>query len=440
MSVPVVGVITRKSGWRFIPEIPATRFSVSGSFRPKIGLLILVLVMVASTALILVSFLTTRLTQMTTECDVGDQQSLAASNRRMISQLHRVMSQHQQDNYVVCGVGVQVMLMTMMQGARGRTRAQMRQVVELDDKLNPGCVSSLAKTLYSESDNRTTLSHRFFVDKMVRLNKDFVNIFGTHTGLGLERVSFRRSDEAMSRIKSWVGQSEGGSNDKFVVDSRTKILMVGAVNFISSWNQGFRKSDTELRLFSVSADHNVKVNMMKQVGQFKVSNDYLGSTTVVEIPMKHLSMVIFLPTEINGLKKLEERLVLQDHLENIEDILNSAEFSQIELILPKFTLQNIIPLKKYLKGVGVTDLFNKDMSDLTKISDERNLVVSDVTQKVVLEVTEDGNEAAGSLSTIVQDRKKQSSVVCDHPFVFVIKENHHGGIIFLGRLSNPSKS
>ena len=145
MSVPVVGVITRKSGWRFIPEIPATRFSVSGSFRPKIGtlgdefiqcsltkslsllgLLILVLVMVASTALILVSFLTTRLTQMTTECDVGDQQSLAASNRRMMSQLHRVMSQHQQDNYVVCGVGVQVMLMTMMQGARGRTRAQMR--------------------------------------------------------------------------------------------------------------------------------------------------------------------------------------------------------------------------------------------------------------------------------------------------------------------------
>ena len=37
MTVPVVGVITRKPPWRYMPEISATRFSVSGSLRPKIG-------------------------------------------------------------------------------------------------------------------------------------------------------------------------------------------------------------------------------------------------------------------------------------------------------------------------------------------------------------------------------------------------------------------
>ena len=48
---------TRKSGWRLLPEIHASRLSVSGSLRPKLGLLILSILLLISLCFVLVPVL-----------------------------------------------------------------------------------------------------------------------------------------------------------------------------------------------------------------------------------------------------------------------------------------------------------------------------------------------------------------------------------------------
>jgi hypothetical protein len=58
MTVPVVGSLSRKPVWRYLPEIHATRFSVSASLRPKLGLLILLVLLALSLVLLLVPLVT----------------------------------------------------------------------------------------------------------------------------------------------------------------------------------------------------------------------------------------------------------------------------------------------------------------------------------------------------------------------------------------------
>ena len=61
MSLPTLSSgslsTARKSGWRLLPEIHASRLSVSGSLRPKLGLLILSILLLISLCFVLVPVL-----------------------------------------------------------------------------------------------------------------------------------------------------------------------------------------------------------------------------------------------------------------------------------------------------------------------------------------------------------------------------------------------
>jgi len=57
MTVPVVGSLTRKPPWRYLPEIHASRLSISGSIRPKLGLLILCILVFLSVIALLIPLL-----------------------------------------------------------------------------------------------------------------------------------------------------------------------------------------------------------------------------------------------------------------------------------------------------------------------------------------------------------------------------------------------
>jgi hypothetical protein len=58
MTVPVVGSLTRKPPWRYLPEIHSSRLSFSGSMRPKMGLMILCTLLCLSVIALLVPLIT----------------------------------------------------------------------------------------------------------------------------------------------------------------------------------------------------------------------------------------------------------------------------------------------------------------------------------------------------------------------------------------------
>merc|ERR1719295_1609670 len=94
-----------------------------------------------------------------------------------------------------------------------------------------------------------------------------------------------------------------------------------------------------------------------------------------------------------------------------------------------------------LKRLGVKDLFESGRADLSGFSGSKSLYASALLQKAFIEVNEEGTEAAAATGMIVNSRSMQPkppAFVCDHPFIFYIKDFKTGLILFTGRIMNPA--
>ena len=75
---------------------------------------------------------------------------------------------------------------------------------------------------------------------------------------------------------------------------------------------------------------------------------------------------------------------------------------------------------------------------------ERDLWISSVVHKAFVDVNEEGTEAAAATGTVMRSMAmayERPPVVfqADHPFLFLIRDNRSGGILFMGRVADPTK-
>ena len=56
-----------------------------------------------------------------------------------------------------------------------------------------------------------------------------------------------------------------------------------------------------------------------------------------------------------------------------------------------------------------------------------------------MDVNETGTEAAAMTYEIVKTKGMDGRFVVDHPFIFLIRENVTGSILFMGRIIDPTK-
>ncbi len=61
-------------------------------------------------------------------------------------------------------------------------------------------------------------------------------------------------------------------------------------------------------------------------------------------------------------------------------------------------------------------------------------------------MNEEGTEAAAATAVVTLNhssmvyKEQPHTIFCaDHPFVFLIRDNHSGSILFMGRVANPSQ-
>jgi serpin B len=73
---------------------------------------------------------------------------------------------------------------------------------------------------------------------------------------------------------------------------------------------------------------------------------------------------------------------------------------------------------------------------------KKELYLTAVIHKAFVDVNEEGTEAAAATGVVVGVKSVQVTPVfrADHPFVFLIRDNQTGSILFMGRLANPATS
>lgn len=68
-----------------------------------------------------------------------------------------------------------------------------------------------------------------------------------------------------------------------------------------------------------------------------------------------------------------------------------------------------------------------------------NAFISNVKHKTFVDVNEEGTEAAAATSVEIGDTSAPQRLAVDRPFLFAIRENLSGAILFMGKIIRPGQ-
>jgi len=128
---------------------------------------------------------------------------------------------------------------------------------------------------------------------------------------------------------------------------------------------------------------------------------------------------------------------------NLDAWLKSKKLYEVDVKLPKFKFTSQFSLKQTLADMGMPIAFTR-AADFSGMTSQEKLMISDVIHKAFVDVHEKGTEAAAATAVIMKTLSApirpivpSANFHADHPFVFVIRDNRSGGILFAGRVANP---
>ncbi|MHC4158731.1 MAG: serpin family protein [Planctomycetota bacterium] len=334
-------------------------------------------------------------------------------------------------------------------GARGETEKQMARVLHfsLPDERFHTTFGAVLKDLNARGEKggyELTAANALWPQKGYVFLKEFLELVRTDYGGGLNEVDFVGAAEAARQtINDWVKKETRNKIKELIgpggLDSLTRLVLTNAIYFKGNWAVQFEEKDTKDAPFYLLNGKKLDVPMMNRTGQFSYmeTEDFQG----LELPYvdDELSMIILLPKENDGLAELEKRLTQ----ENLSDWLEKLYKREVIVSVPKFKMTSQFELNDVLESMGVKNAFMWGAADFSGMDGTKELFISAVIHKAYVDVNEEGTEAAAATGvkmklTVVGPRER-TVFRADHPFLFLIRDNHSGSILFIGRVMNPKQ-
>jgi serpin B len=330
-------------------------------------------------------------------------------------------------------------------GARNQTLAEMEKALHFpaQERLHPA-FATLHREINGDGKAKRAYelrtANKLWGQKGLGFRPEFLKLTADNYGAGLEEVDFVGATEAARlKINGWA---EKETNDKIkdllkpgILTGDTRLVLTNAIYFKGDWQYQFKKDQTREGAFQIGDGKSVKAPMMHQKGNFKFA--FLPDLSALELPYsgKDLSMIVLLPHKTDGLPALEKKLNA--------DLVNAVmgrlmPTSRLEVTLPKFKTTSEFSLKEALQALGMKQAFNNG-ADLSGLTGSPDLKIADVVHKAFVDVNEEGTEAAAVTGVVVELKSAPPAFNADHPFVFLIRDNRNGSVLFLGRIVDPSK-
>jgi serpin B len=273
---------------------------------------------------------------------------------------------------------------------------------------------------------------------------DYIKSIKDSFGGQLENVDFNDEPAARKRINDWVAnQTKDKIKDLIgpkALTPLTRLVLTNAIYFKAAWQEQFNKQATLKEKFHLSADKDVDADMMRNNKRFDYAE--LDGFKMLSLPYKtgQASMLVLLPDKLDGLDAMEKSLTA----EKLAGWAAKLKNTQVAVMLPKFKSTCSFELAKPLAALGIKKAFTTaaDFGGMTT-KPEDALYISAVLHKAFVDVNEEGTEAAAATAVAVAAANGHSSkpvdFVADHPFVYIIRDNRTGDVLFVGRLADPSQ-
>mgnify|MGYP000874280047 CR=1 FL=1 len=367
------------------------------------------------------------------------------SNNQFALELYRMIRAEDANTFFAPYSISAAMAMTYA-GAREESARQISDVLHFSKNLNTfnRFYSGLLKYIRSlnQADSlELSTANALFAQVDYPFSDAYFKTISDYYGAGMQNLDFRNETEkSRGVINQWVEEQTKNKIQELLIPGilteLTRLVLVNAVYFNGNWKNAFDPSQNRKMDFYVKAGEPVMTEYMSYEGDFRYLEE--DSLQIVELPYAggKASMWVMLPSTHSAITILESKL----SKEQLTIWNNHLSGKKIQLRIPKFKTTSEFELSDALKKMGMPHPFSLD-ADLSGMTGKKDLMIDKVVHKAFIEVNEKGTEAAAATAVVIRTKNgvEITRFFANKPFIFLIRENTYGGILFMGRINNPLK-
>ena len=353
----------------------------------------------------------------------------------------------EKDNIFISPLSISIALGMALHGAEGETREEMKQVLEFHnlsiDDINESYRGLLDLLPFIDPEVELLIANSMWYRIGFPVLGSYIETNKKYFDAVVDALDFNLP-EASEIMNNWVKEKTKGLIEDIVpeeIDPLTMMYLINAVYFKGDWAVQFDKKDTRDADFRLDDGSSIPVKMMHQKDSFRVSLSY-QDVSIIDLPYSegHYSMTIVLPPQGVSTHEITESMTSEKWQSWIDKL--PDEPREIDVYLPRFTLEYEETLVDVLKAMGMRKAFEEYEAEFDGIYDRNkvggeNLYISDVMHKTFVDVNEEGTEAAAATSVEFGLTSAPPTFRVDRPFLMAIRETSSDTILFIGKIVKP---
>jgi serpin B len=357
-------------------------------------------------------------------------------------------------------------------GAKGQTAAEMTQVMhsfgsaEQASEIAALLVSLRSKTTYVDADGvplpigvspdpanpdpavELNVSNQAFLQEGLAFEPRYLDALSSSFDSGLGVLDFKADPEAARvAINKWASDQTKGRIPAVLqpgdLTPLTRFALANSIYLKAPWASPFVVADTKPRDFTTAGGSVVSVPTMATSRRMTYAAG--SGFRAAELPLAgDMSMTIVVPDSmadfVGGLSQAR-----------LAALLAAESRYDVDFTLPRFSVDTRFDLKTALVAMGMPTVFSggADLSGMAPLGplNPMGLQIDKVIHQANIDVVEEGTTA--SAVTVVIGRATMGGgeetppphvqFNVDKPFLYLIRDNASGAVLFMGRVNDPSK-
>jgi serpin B len=358
-----------------------------------------------------------------------------------------LMRVHGPGNVVLSPDSVATALAMVGTGAGGPTATQIARAMNLSSPRAFTALGSMQGTILAEqlaaaSGNSEAptlnIADALFLQQGFPLEPAFLSTLQQRFGAAPQSVDFEHDPAAATQaINTWVSEHTQGIIPEILAEplpEATRLALANAIYLKAAWLDPFKAHDTAPAPFHGLSTQTVQ--FMHETDELRYGHG--AGYAAVELPYaaSTLSLAILLPVG-RSVGALEHGLTAV----RLASILRGLSRTSVSVSLPRFHLKSNTELEGSLEALGMTDAFGP-AANFSGIEASEPLQIGQVVHAADFRVDEQGTIAAAATLIGVEPSSLEAAphsvrFDADHPFLFFLRDDRTGTVLFAGRLLTP---
>ena len=364
---------------------------------------------------------------------------IAQGNEFAFDLFYKILQTTTDKNVFISPLSVDFALGMTLNGANSVTEQEIKNVLHhsglTDTQINEYYQLMINALPVVDPTSKLNIANSIWCREGFPFYKTFLDVNAKYFAAKISNLDFS-SPTALKTINNWCATQ---TNDLIkepldMISPDAVMYLINAIYFKGIWITQFEKEKTTKTTFYAENDVQNQVDMMHiPEGAFPYYTDANAQYLDMGYGNGAFSMTLILPRDGKTLQAVTDNLSA-DYFSDI--VKNRLDSTNVKVFLPRFKTEFKTDLNNVLIALGMPSAFSPVNADFSKMS-EIHLFINRIIHSTFVEVNEEGTEAA-AITIVEMDFTSIGDNLpvfrADKPFMFVIRENSTGAILFMGKM------